>query len=215
MHQFGTDFTAEALLPNGERRCLIDVEYDFKHQGNYLFKQPLHLPAGTTVKIHAFYDNSENNPRQLNHPPIDIPFGPVSDKEMCQLTVGLTHDTQLLHPSSPTISTIRVSGDSLIVNGNDFRPGAFIEINGKLLNDTRMGDRQASVFSLADWQEFADTTSCCCASKAGAAAVCNCGRECSLGKQMKIAIVNPDGGRSATRSFIARYREVGKSRLQY
>ena len=41
MHQFGTDFSAEALLPNGERRCLIDVEYDFKHQGNYLLKQPI------------------------------------------------------------------------------------------------------------------------------------------------------------------------------
>lgn len=213
MHQFGTDFLAEAFLPNGERRCLIDVEYDFKHQGNYLLKQPIHLPAGTKINVRAFYDNTDDFVRQLNHPPIDIPFGPVSDKEMCQITVGLTHDSQLLHPSSPTISAIRVNDEGLIVNGSDLRPGAFIEVNGKLLTDTQMGDRQASVFSLADWEEFASSATCCCAAKG--AAVCTCGNACSLGKPLKIAIVNPDGGRSATRNFIVRNQGAGKKRLQY
>ncbi|MEK7833257.1 MAG: hypothetical protein AAB401_19360 [Acidobacteriota bacterium] len=191
MHQFGTDFIAEALLPNGEKRCLIDVEYDFKHQGNYLLKQPIHLPAGTKINVRAFYDNTDDFARQLNHPPKDIPFGPVSDKEMCQITVGLTHDSQVLHPSSPTISTIRVSDDRLIINGSDLRPGAFIEINGKFLTDTQLGGRQPYVFSSADWQEL-----------------------CGEGKRVRIAVVNPDGGRSQTKIFSQRDTEERRNPIQ-
>jgi|GEM_PF-2726334 len=108
MHQFGTDFLLEAELPSGEKKCMIDVDYDFKHQGTYIYKQPLRLPAGTTVRIAAFYDNSENNPRQLNHPPIDIPFGRTSDHEMCQVTLGMTYDHQQLRP----LSVVNVSAAS-------------------------------------------------------------------------------------------------------
>jgi hypothetical protein len=228
MHQFGVDISTEALLPNGEKKCLIDVEYDFKHQANYLLKQPITLPAGTTLKVRAFYDNTADFPRQLNHPPIDIPFGPVSDKEMCQNVIGLTYDRQQLHPSSPTIARVRVSGESLIVNGGDLRPGAFIEINDRLLADTQLGARGAYAVSPADWQEFAaETEDCCCASKAGAAytaitnplstllnlavpqwpaptVTCNCGGTCGAAKPMKIAIVNPDGGRTRTVPFVWR-----------
>jgi hypothetical protein len=170
MHQFGVDIITEALLPNGQKKCLIDVEYDFKHQANYLLKQPITLPAGTTLKVRAFYDNTEDFPRQLNYPPIDIPFGPVSDKEMCQNVIGLTYDNNLLHPSSPTISAIRVNEDSLIITGRDLRPGASIEINGKLLNDTQLGVRRDYVVSYAEWQEAsAEKVDCCCAEQAGAA----------------------------------------------
>ncbi len=189
MHQFGVDFVAEALLPNGDKKCLIDVEYDFKHQGNYLLKQPISLPAGTRINVRAFYDNSADFVRQLNHPPIDIKFGPVSDKEMCQITVGLINNNNLLQPSSPTISTIRVNDDRLIIAGNDLRPGASIEINGKLLTDTQMGDRQSYVLSPGAWQEL-----------------------CSDGKRVRMAIVNADGGRSVTRSFLWLAGEEGDSR---
>lgn len=181
MHQFGTDFVAEALLPSGERRCLIDVEYDFKHQGNYILKQPIRLPAGTTIKVRAFYDNSADFPRQLYQPPKDIPFGPVSDKEMCQITIGLTNDNETLGPSSPILSAISVNNDKLMINGRDLRPGALIEIDGKLLTDTRMDSRQPVVFSAAEWQEM-----------------------CHDGKRVRIAVVNPDGGRTQTRSFVWR-----------
>lgn len=184
MHQFGTDFIAEAALPNGQKRCLADVEYDFKHQGNYILKQPISLPAGTRINIRAFYDNSEDNPRQLNHPPIDIQSGPSSDKEMCLLTVGLTNDNQTLSPSSPTLSTIRVSDDRLVITGSDLRPGAFIEINGKFVFDTQTGGRQPYVFSDSEWQEL-----------------------CGEGKRVKIAVVNPDGGRTRTRFFVWRRNE--------
>ena len=264
MHQFGTDFIAEALLPDGEKRCLIDVEYDFKHQGNYILKQPIQLPAGTQITIRGFYDNTEDFPRQLNHPPVRIPFGPTSDKEMCQITVGLTNDSLLLQPSSPTLSGIRVDGDNLIVTGRNLRPGALIEIDDKLIADTQLGAGQAFVVSSADWQEMAvKKADCCCAAKAAAAktsvtslfsdwqqpvairlpgvtascsaspnarvaaggtpiqlqsmmmAGCNCSsKQPNERKAMRIAIVNPDGGRSATRTFIWLPGEDGDSRVR-
>lgn len=251
MHQFGTDFVAEALLPDGEKRCLIDVEYDFKHQGNYILKQPIQLPAGTQITIRAFYDNTEDFPRQLNHPPVRIPFGPTSDKEMCQMTIGLTNDSLLLNPSSPTITTIRVNDNQLIVTGHDLRPGVSIEINDRLLTDTQFGTGQAFVVSPAEWQEVAaPQADCCCAAQAGVAKTavtslfsdwrqsavprlpgltascdvtpnarataggtaiqlqnlmpnCNCSSKPRKElKPLRIAIVNPDGGRSVTRSFM-------------
>ncbi len=181
MHQFGTDFLVEAKLPNGEKRCLLDVEYDFKHQATYIYKQPLRLPAGTEVKISAFYDNSENNPRQLNHPPIDIPFGRTSDREMCQLTLGLTYDRQRLVPSTPAVSAIRIIDDELVVFGSDLRPGAFIEIDGKLLPDTQLSGDRLYVFSASEWQAA-----------------------CPEGARARISVINPDGGRTLTRTFFRR-----------
>src|SRR5581483_6400562 len=118
MHQFGTDYLVETELPGGEKRCMLDVDYDFKHQGTYIYKQPLRLPAGAKINVRAFYDNSASNPRQFNNPPIDIPFGRTSDKEMCQLTVGLTYDHQQLQPLSvASVSAASFDGPVLASEG--------------------------------------------------------------------------------------------------
>src|SRR5262249_4646183 len=61
-HQIGTDFLAYAVLPNGEKACLMDVQWDFTHQGTYNYRQPVRLPAGTQVISTCWYDNTENNP---------------------------------------------------------------------------------------------------------------------------------------------------------
>ncbi len=93
MHQIGTDFRIEANLPSGEKVCLADVAWDFRHQGTHIFRQPLQLPAGTEVATTCWYDNTADNPHQTSLPPIDVPFGRAADKEMCQLTLGLTFET--------------------------------------------------------------------------------------------------------------------------
>ena len=90
MHQLGTDFRMEAVLPDGEKICLGDVQWDFRHQNTHNYKKPISLPAGTEVRSTCVYDNTANNPNQIHAPPIDVPFGTVSDREMCQLTLGLT-----------------------------------------------------------------------------------------------------------------------------
>ncbi len=184
-HQFVTDFYIEATLPNGEKRCMLDVEYQFKHQGIYIYKEPIKLPAGTEIKLTGTYNNSENFVRQMNFPPKDIPFGRTSDKEMCQIVFGLSYDNQRLTPSTPRIGAIRRRGEELMVSGQDLQPGAFIELNGKLLLDTQMGKEGDYVYSSAEWQAN------------------DHGHEEDF---MKIAVVNADGGRSQVRLFIPRHR---------
>src|ERR1051326_3321570 len=56
-HRLATDFLAEAILPNGQTQCLIDVDWDTTHQGTYFYQKPLHLPAGTQIKVTGFYNN--------------------------------------------------------------------------------------------------------------------------------------------------------------
>lgn len=89
-HQLGTDFRVLIDRPDQETTCLADVEWDFEHQGTYQLRQPLELPAGTTIRTRCVYDNTDTNPNQFNDPPQDIPFGAFADHEMCQLTVGAT-----------------------------------------------------------------------------------------------------------------------------
>lgn len=88
MHQLGTDFKVMINRPDGET-CLADVEWDFEHQGTYWLREPMDLPAGSSIHTTCRYDNSVDNPNQYNFPPQDIVFGAVADREMCQLTVGL------------------------------------------------------------------------------------------------------------------------------
>jgi hypothetical protein len=97
MHQLGTDFVVSIELPEAEATCLADVAWDFEHQGTYRLREPLELPAGTTIRTRCTYDNSHRNPNQFNDPPQDIEFGRVADLEMCQLTIA----TSLLAPPPP------------------------------------------------------------------------------------------------------------------
>jgi hypothetical protein len=97
-HQLGTDFLTYAVLPNGDKACLMDVQWDFAHQETYNFRQPVSLPAGTEIDSTCWYDNTENNPNQFNRPPIAIPFGSASDREMCEVDLGLVYEKLELVP---------------------------------------------------------------------------------------------------------------------
>jgi hypothetical protein len=179
MHQLGKDAKVEAELPNGQKQCLVDVDFDFKHQGTYIFKQPRSFPAGTRITMRGYYNNSVDHPHQLSFPPIDIPFGRTSDREMCQATLGMSYDKQQLVPSSPTIARVSLVGLTLIASGSDLRTGAWLEVNGKLLLDTKLSEDKSSV--------SAPPTSWLAAASRAA--------------EVKVAIVNADGGRSATLTF--------------
>jgi hypothetical protein len=180
-HRLGTDFKAEAILPDGKTQCLVDVDWDVTHQGTYFYNRPVQLPAGTKIKVTALYDNSDNNPNQLNLPAQDIPWGRSANLEMCQLTLGLTRDKQILTPSSPSIVKAAIVNEKLVVTGEDLRSGAFIEIDGKLLQDTKVKSNKKGklqVSSLKEWRKALP--------KSGSAGV---------------VVINPDGGRSGAISF--------------
>lgn len=88
MHQLGKTYHMEIIRPDQEApSCLADLDWNFEHQNTYFLNQPKDLPAGTKIRWVCSYDNTEENPRQFNHPPADVKSGPTSRDEMCQLTM--------------------------------------------------------------------------------------------------------------------------------
>lgn len=84
MHLLGKDMTVTAHLPSGETVPLIKIDqWDFNWQETYSFAKPVSLPAGTTVRLVAHYDNSENNPYNPSRPPKLVTWGEQTTEEMC------------------------------------------------------------------------------------------------------------------------------------
>jgi hypothetical protein len=62
-HLRGKAFRYEALYPDGRVETLLEVpRYDFNWQHRYELAEPKRLPAGTTLRCTAWYDNSAANP---------------------------------------------------------------------------------------------------------------------------------------------------------
>ena len=63
-HVRGKDFTWVLTYPDGREEVLLRVpNYDFDWQFDYELAEPIRVPAGSTVKSVARYDNSRNNRR--------------------------------------------------------------------------------------------------------------------------------------------------------
>lgn len=79
-----------ASLPDGTTQWLIRIaDWDFNWQDMYYFREPLHLPKGTTVSMRYTFDNSEENPRNPQLPPRRVRWGPTSTDEMADLLIQL------------------------------------------------------------------------------------------------------------------------------
>jgi hypothetical protein len=104
MHLLGREVTVTARLPNRSVRQLIRIEdWDFHWQGNYTFREPIVLPAGTIIEMSAFYDNSSDNPKNPTNPPVAVNWGERTTDEMC--ITFLTLKT----PGTPSINTVSFS----------------------------------------------------------------------------------------------------------
>ena len=61
-HVRGKRWHYEAVYPDGRREVILSVpKYDFNWQHEYVFKEPLKIPAGTKILAKAWYDNSPAN----------------------------------------------------------------------------------------------------------------------------------------------------------
>ena len=97
MHLLGRKMNVKATNAIGQSQCLIDIEdWDFNWQGMYRFKDPIAVPAGTTLALEAFYDNSPDNVRNPNDPPKPVSWGEATTDEMCIAFVGFTIDSENL-----------------------------------------------------------------------------------------------------------------------
>jgi Flp pilus assembly protein TadD len=82
-HFLGKQVDAWAELPDGKRLSLLKIDHwDINWQASYTYRQPIPLPAGTTVAMRIAYDNTAENPRNPNRPPQRVRAGNRSEDEM-------------------------------------------------------------------------------------------------------------------------------------
>jgi tetratricopeptide (TPR) repeat protein len=103
-HNLARAMRAEAALPDGTKRTLIDIaDWDFRWQDVYRYSSPIALPRGTTVSMRFTYDNSAANPRNPRQPPARVVWGQNTSDEMGDLWIQVI-------PKSPADLTT-LSGD--------------------------------------------------------------------------------------------------------
>lgn len=83
MHLIGTNIVNFAIDPSNDTIPLIRInDWDFHWQGFYTYRQPVHVPYGSTVHAYATYDNTLNNPHNPNNPTEDVSVGESTEDEM-------------------------------------------------------------------------------------------------------------------------------------
>jgi hypothetical protein len=101
MHLIGKEMKLTATLPDGNEKSLIWIkDWNFYWQDNYVYQEPVQLPAGTKLDVVCRYDNTAENPLNPSKPPERVFFGNGSTDEMCfgifQLIVDNPNETRLL-----------------------------------------------------------------------------------------------------------------------
>jgi thiol-disulfide isomerase/thioredoxin/mono/diheme cytochrome c family protein len=82
MHVRGKAFKYELLHADGRAETLLDIpRYDFNWQLRYELAEPRRLPAGSTLKITAVFDNSAGNPANPD-PGATVRWGQQTFQEM-------------------------------------------------------------------------------------------------------------------------------------
>jgi tetratricopeptide (TPR) repeat protein/mono/diheme cytochrome c family protein len=80
------DVRGTATLPDGTERSLIRIaDWDFRWQHVYRYQSPIALPKGTRLSMRYVYDNSAENPRNPQQPPVRVFWGQRSVDEMGDL----------------------------------------------------------------------------------------------------------------------------------
>lgn len=94
MHYRGKAMRYELEYPDGEREVLLWVpKYDFNWQFLYEYKEPKLIPAGSTMHMSWWFDNSEGN-RWNPDPTVDVVYGPATTDEMANARIYYAPTTQ-------------------------------------------------------------------------------------------------------------------------
>ena len=122
MHYLGTKALAVATLPDGSKKTLLDVNWDFRWQGAYYYREPVKLPKGSRIDAWTRYDNSSDNPYNPFNPPVRATWGWGTDQEMGELYLTIIADDSgdmlalqeaarqsWLRPSDPETSQLTIA----------------------------------------------------------------------------------------------------------
>jgi len=87
-HYICKEMDGWAIMPDGHKQWLIRIrDWNFDWQEQYRYATPVKLPADTDLQMEFTYDNSDANPRNPNHPPKRVVWGPGTTDEMAGLHV--------------------------------------------------------------------------------------------------------------------------------
>ena len=90
-HYVCKEMVGYAVLPDGTRRIMLSIrDWNFNWQQQYTYAAPVRLPEGTRLEMEFTYDNSDENPRNPNHPAKRVVWGPGSTDEMAGLHIQVT-----------------------------------------------------------------------------------------------------------------------------
>ncbi|MEQ1570747.1 MAG: hypothetical protein ABMA64_34275 [Myxococcota bacterium] len=93
MHVLGTAYDFHAEADDGTEKCISQAsEYDFSMQPTYWFDEPVHLDGTDSVSVACTWDNSAENPLQMNDPPENVTWGENTQQEMCYAFFYVTVD---------------------------------------------------------------------------------------------------------------------------
>jgi Flp pilus assembly protein TadD len=85
-HYLGKHLEAIATFPDGSQEILLNIlHWDLNWQAVYSYARPVPLPKGTAVAMRYQYDNSAENPRNPNNPPLAVSGGNRAKDEMAHL----------------------------------------------------------------------------------------------------------------------------------
>jgi peroxiredoxin len=83
-HYLCREFRLAATLPDGTIQPLLWImDWDLDWQDQYRYAKPVRLPKGSIVTLAAYYDNSDDNPRNPNTPLRRVRYGIGTNDEMC------------------------------------------------------------------------------------------------------------------------------------
>jgi mono/diheme cytochrome c family protein len=159
MHYLGTRAQVSATLPDGTEKSLLDVDWDFRWQGAYFYREPLFLPKGTRIHVTTSYDNSADNPYNPYNPPVVADWGWGTDQEMGELYVTAIANSasdsrklqeaarqSWLRPSDPEVLASNLSDAEIIER---LKHLSTWEKDGESLALLLLGDNERAERSLA------------------------------------------------------------------
>jgi tetratricopeptide (TPR) repeat protein len=87
-HLLARRFESFVQFADGSTRPLVRItDWDFKWQDVYRLKEPLHLPAGASLRMRVTYDNTRDNVRNPFNPPRRVRWGQNTVDEMSDLWI--------------------------------------------------------------------------------------------------------------------------------
>ncbi len=120
MHLIGKNMRVFVKPPlNADTIKLIDIpKWDFRWQGVYNFRNPIRIPATSTIITTSAYDNTAANPANPNNPPQQVVQGESTTNEMMMVffafTVYFPGDENIVIDNSPIIGIKENSNEKLM-----------------------------------------------------------------------------------------------------